>query len=318
MISKQNFWIAALVGWLLLIYVPSAAAQDCGCSSCEAGAAPGEIVHAGGDVFVPQVISGPGLYAPSRWDVSAATYIAPLGRAPLTPQDYSVPIVQPQQAANTSYPSHATGISSIASSNTGQVDASFKTLGLFGGAIFPTITDDGEVFGFGSQDDDFINGVIGGVSFGQRFTDRSRFDLEFSFRQTEAQTLSGPFNFLLGTPFPAFRGDIDIYSAIANFYFDFPNRTRFTPYIGAGIGYSYVESNVVFAGLDFETESNSVLSYQAMAGLSTRLGARVELYSEYRYFATEDIEFSATTLTGASVEGPFQAHNVIGGLRIEF
>ena len=109
-----------------------------------------------------------------------------------------------------------------------------------------------------------------------------------------------------------------MYSALFNFYFDFPNRTRFSPYIGAGIGYAYIDSNVTFGALDYETDSNSALAYQAMAGVSTRLGARAKLYAEYRYFSTEDITFSNLSPIGTLVEGPFQAHSVIGGVRFEF
>ncbi len=188
------------------------------------------------------------------------------------------------------------------------------TFGMFGGWNQGFETDSGDLFG-GGTDREFNNGYFAGLSIGKRFASRSRMDFEFGYRTDETDYTSDP---LTDPAFLPFEGEVKIYTAMANFYLDFSNRTRFTPYVGTGIGYAYLAADSQFTGSDFEFDNNSTLAFQAMAGLSTRVCRNLKVYAEYRYFSTEDLILVSNNPLAPAFEGPYRAHNVIGGLRFEY
>ncbi|NWH07142.1 MAG: porin family protein [Alphaproteobacteria bacterium] len=84
-----------------------------------------------------------------------------------------------------------------------------------------------------------------------------------------------------------------------------------TPYVGAGVGATPSYGAVPFGLTNGET--NWVLAYQGVAGLSFNLTPWMSTGVEYRYFATaNDISLAP----GVQPQGPYQSHDVM--LRIDF
>lgn len=80
--------------------------------------------------------------------------------------------------------------------------------------------------------------------------------------------------------------------AMANVYYDFPAMVPCVePFIGAGLGYAWVDTNLWSrgpnVGLTHYVGSNSVFAYQATAGLTYNFTDNYSLNIAYRYVGTE-------------------------------
>lgn len=110
-------------------------------------------------------------------------------------------------------------------------------------------------------------------------------------------------------------GDLWAATAMANVHYDFfLDRygvdslfwSRFTPYIGAGIGGAFIELDG-----DLGDEDDLSLAFQGIAGSSYAFTERLEGTLSYRYFSTIDSEFDG-------VDVDYDAHNVLAGIRFRF
>ncbi len=82
---------------------------------------------------------------------------------------------------------------------------------------------------------------------------------------------------------------------LANVYYDFPGITApIQPYLGAGIGYAWVESALNThsgsSGITRFNGSNSVFAYQAAGGLTYNFAENYALNIGYRYVATTHVD----------------------------
>jgi len=118
-------------------------------------------------------------------------------------------------------------------------------------------------------------------------------------------------------------GDVETTSLMLNTYFDIDTGTRFTPFIGGGIGAAYINAKIWAKGTVEEDgevwhESESaddydiVFAYQGIVGIAFSLSDDTALDFSYRYFATSDPEFDG------GVEGEYAGHNLMLGLRYSF
>lgn len=145
---------------------------------------------------------------------------------------------------------------------------------------------------------------------GAGFLANTRYEIELMYRETDFNRLSN------STIAPGgFGGSVESYVAMANAYYDFDTGTRWTPYIGAGLGAAQHQFDSITINVD---DDDTVFAYQGMAGVAYTL----EPYSYthiglgYRYFGTADPEF--TTAGGASVEHSYDGHNLEAFLRVPF
>jgi outer membrane immunogenic protein len=96
--------------------------------------------------------------------------------------------------------------------------------------------------------------------------------------------------------------DVTIKSYMVNGYYDFRNPSRFTPFIGAGIG--------LLDG-DFGGENMSEFGYQFMAGVGFKADPHVTFDLSYRYQGASDF-------TRDGVSTSYGSSNILAGIRYNF
>ncbi|MFO7964764.1 MAG: outer membrane beta-barrel protein [Desulfobacterales bacterium] len=165
--------------------------------------------------------------------------------------------------------------------------AAFDYVGLKAG--YTNIEDsDLEVNGF-TFDSDFEDGWIVGVALGFHMQN-IRLEGEVESRQSDIQV----------TGFD--DEDLGTRSVMANGYYDFLLFSGITPYIGAGIGLAYHDT-------DFDDDT--VFAYQGTVGLAMAVSPTIDLDFAYRWFASEEPELGG-------VEFDYESHNFTAGIRINF
>jgi len=204
-----------------------------------------------------------------------------------------------------------------------------RTFTLLGGANFtaadlPSDFVSGQIFtgplnlGPEEQGINDVGYVISGA-MGRRHNRRLRSEIEFAIRGNDLD-LSVP-EFL---PIDI-ESQVNAYSLMKNVIFDFPNQSRFTPYLGAGLGISLVEVeaqtttsvdvlllNPTTPTTSEVSEEDAALSYQFIGGVATRVNHAMDFVVEYRFFGTSDIELD--TLGSA----PYLVNNLFLGVKLEY
>lgn len=149
-------------------------------------------------------------------------------------------------------------------------------------------------------------------ALGYRYGNGFRAELEGGWRDNEVDSVFGPGS---GT------GDITARSLMANVLYEIRTNRRLMPYVGGGLGYAQVEYDGVAPSVGAVpattvSDEDNVFAYQGIAGVSYWVSDAVELSTEYHYMATQDPELS--TGAGVGVDGEYQSHAVLVGLRWNF
>jgi len=171
--------------------------------------------------------------------------------------------------------------------------------------------------GFGFADffpivDDDLERYALSLAIGRRHRNWLRTETELAFRShNDAFAFSDGFG-----GFFAEGSDTDVVSLMRNVILEWNNNSRFTPYGGMGIGVSYVNADSVtliggtpFLGVD---DNDTVFSWQAIAGVATKVRSNLDFVFEYRYFATADVTLDFFD------SGEFVAQNLFFGARLHF
>lgn len=163
-------------------------------------------------------------------------------------------------------------------------------------------------------------GYVISLAMGRRHNRRLRSEFEFAIRGND-QDLNFPGFFQVDV-----EADVNAYSLMKNVLFDFPNQSRFTPYLGAGLGISLVEveaqvrtsSDITFLSptappaTSEVSEDDAAFTYQFIGGVATRINHAMDFVVEYRFLGTSDIELD--TLGSA----PYLVNNLFMGVKLEY
>jgi OmpA-OmpF porin, OOP family len=206
----------------------------------------------------------------------------------------------------------AVGLGVVANSPASLAGTKGPFVGIMGGANF---SGDQDISGTGAGINRTVDTDTGWAvipSIGYRYGNGVRTEFELGYRSNDVDSLSGVGGSTAG-------GKIKARSAMLNLLYDVDTGSRIMPYIGGGIGYAQVDYDGVrpvgVATANINDDDN-VFAYQGIAGLSYWLNQSVELAAEYRYFATKDPDFR--TSAGVPVEGEYDSHSALVGLRINF
>ncbi len=109
---------------------------------------------------------------------------------------------------------------------------------------------------------------------------------------------------------------LEAQALMSNVYVDLVNKSRFTPFVGLGVGGARIENEL--------GERDAAFAYQGRAGLEVALGQALSLGAEYVYFRTLDVVYGPKTFepggpAGPRTDGdPFVSSSVMGTVRLTF
>lgn len=151
-----------------------------------------------------------------------------------------------------------------------------------------------------------------GAGLGYNFSDRVRGDLTLDYRlETDAEG-----SFAGGNHETALSSTV----GLANLYYDIKGRDRFTPYVGAGLGFSYNQSDDrTIAGLPATGgHGDTSFAAAAMAGFSYRRSDDWLLDVGYRFLYLGDAKTDNSATVGTMNIDGIEAHEIRVGVRFEF
>ena len=160
---------------------------------------------------------------------------------------------------------------------------------------------------------DLETGFIGELALGYQFNQvRAEIAVGYGNYGVDQQTFDGGSIRIPG------QGNVDVTTVMLNGYYDIPIRnrdgvkSRWSPYIGAGIGYANISTPSCASAGCFAGGSTNGFAYQGKIGLSYRVAARSFAFLEGGYLGA----------TGGSIDGvdfdDFYAWRVNVGFRIGF
>ncbi len=183
-------------------------------------------------------------------------------------------------------------------------------------------TSDSTVF---STAADYDTGFYVGGAVGVKLSS-FRFEFELGYSQVDADTLEVTNDAGIGVALGlgsltgltiSLDGDVNTLSYMVNAYYEFENKTNFTPFVGFGIGAATVDYNdIKTSGVLLVDDSDTVFAYKIGGGLDYKISESLNLIGNYYYLATNDLEF--TDSTSAKFESEYSSHNVNFGIRYFF
>lgn len=145
--------------------------------------------------------------------------------------------------------------------------------------------------------------LVGGYSMGP-----IRVEGELGHAKSEIHRISSP---TLGTT-KVDNGSATSSSIMLNGYIDLFTLGRLTPYISGGVGYTKLElKDINLAGSPVSNGDDTVFAYQVGCGVGFELSKEIMVDLKYRYFTTEDPDFSG-------VASEYKNHQVLLGVRYSF
>jgi outer membrane protein OmpA-like peptidoglycan-associated protein len=168
----------------------------------------------------------------------------------------------------------------------------------------------------------FDNGPIVVGSFGYKWAQSFRTELEIGYR--EADVDSGRNAAGVVSPW---TGQQRTWSTMVNFLFDIENDSRWTPYIGAGAGVSWIGWKDSFGRSAVPTlaatpafdGTDERFTWQGIAGLNYDATKNLGLFLEYRYIGANNARYqSNTTPAVVAADHDDRSHNVLLGFRWSF
>ena len=200
------------------------------------------------------------------------------------------------------------------SDNRGETD-SFTTGNLGDGSTLDVAA--GTPYGWQTE---FDNGLSIAGEVGVRLNDNIRGGVEVSYSQADVDTHTGVFladidltdvdaAALAGAPDPLGvsvgdlvadgQGEVTTLSVFANAYYDFDLDSQIKPYVGAGIGFMDVDAEYSPSGVGIIDDGETKFAWQLKAGASYEVNDSWEIFGEYTYRQSDDIEVSNDLFPGS-------------------
>ncbi|TLU51661.1 MAG: porin family protein [Chlorobium sp.] len=148
--------------------------------------------------------------------------------------------------------------------------------------------------------------VLGAI--GIRCPDRDcRLEAEVGYQTNSINTLFSRFGS------SDYRGDVNVWSFLANGYYNIYDGKGFKPYLTAGLGAARIKfDDLRFAGdHNRYSEHETALAYQVGVGAAVPLSPGVKLDARYRHFATADFRLDD------GFDTHFASNSLLLGLRIK-
>lgn len=107
-------------------------------------------------------------------------------------------------------------------------------------------------------------------------------------------------------------------SFMVNGYVDFKNRSRFTPYIGAGAGVARINGDINGGG-NILSDSATSFAFQAIGGVDVAVTKNASIFADLRYFRAVGTSMTLMGTAGSGdVDIDYDAYTVGVGVRLRF
>ena len=133
------------------------------------------------------------------------------------------------------------------------------------------------------------------LAAGYRFNPNFRLEGEVSYRENDI-SLTG------------LSGESKTGTAFVNGWYDWANTSKFTPYVGGGIGIAHNENKGTFLGT-YVTTKDYAFAYQVGGGVAYALCPHFDLTADYRFIDTSNFD---------DTSDDYKAHEVLAGVRYSF
>ncbi len=190
------------------------------------------------------------------------------------------------------------------SNNSGEFDATVPAT-----ADWPAIPADTDL----DWDTDFDNGFALSGQLGYAFDAGFRVELEVAYSEYDVDShedlavggaiIDGvdvavltraapdPANPTVGEVISDGQGDVSNFGLFANVYYDVETGSSFKPYVGAGLGYQWVDVDFSPSGVGVADDDDGSFAFQLMAGAGFEISDNAELFGQYTYRSnTEDAD----------------------------
>lgn len=177
-------------------------------------------------------------------------------------------------------------------------------------------------------DEDMDGTFMIGAGVGYKFSDHLRADFTIDYEFPAEASAKADCTGTCGTPFYSVeKADIDVWTFMLNGYVDIGTWHRITPYVGAGIGASYVStSDITFRNPDgstgtYESDSKWNFAWALMAGAAYEITPNLALDGGYRYLNIGDAHSKSFTTAGQTSRIEYEdlaAHEFRLGARYTF
>ncbi|UYY57537.1 OmpA family protein [Sphingomonas sp. S2-65] len=106
-------------------------------------------------------------------------------------------------------------------------------------------------------------------------------------------------------------------SFMVNGLWDFGDDDGVQGFVGPGLGVARIKSRLALSSRgDVVDDSDTVVAWQAIAGIRAPLSDNVDVSLKYRFFNAPGVDLVAAN--GAEVSGRFRSHSILGGLTFNF
>ncbi|TYC52050.1 porin family protein [Rhodobacterales bacterium] len=177
-------------------------------------------------------------------------------------------------------------------------------------------------------DDEMDGTFMIGAGVGYKFNNHFRTDFTIDYEFPAEFSSKGDCTSTCGAPgYSIEKADIDVWTFMLNGYVDIGTWNRITPYVGAGLGASYVStSNITFQNPDgstgsYDSDGNWNFAWALMAGASYDITPNLALDAGYRYLNIGDgrsKQFSTAGQTSRIEYEDLSAHEFRLGARYTF
>ena len=147
-------------------------------------------------------------------------------------------------------------------------------------------------------------------ALGVAWTKRIRSEIEYGFRRSAVDKVR---LFEAGYEAPPPTPDSErvvAHSVMANVYYDIANSSPLTPFVGAGAGFAFVDTE--------RLGHDAAFAYQARAGVSAALGGGFSADLEYVYIRTRDLDFLPASSSRLGDGEPYAASSAMVSFRKAF
>jgi opacity protein-like surface antigen len=113
------------------------------------------------------------------------------------------------------------------------------------------------------------------------------------------------------------KGSVETESFFLNGFYDFHNSSNFTPFVGAGIGYSNIDVDYKPSNVRIINDDDDVISYQLSGGLSYAFNEFFHVVASVRYRTSDDASVKSSLLPARfDIENESLMYDI--GLRYHF